>query len=239
VIGVWPLLLAGVIAGLAAVERKALLQAQVSRPIVVAPLVGWALGDPLAGLYVGAPLELLWIGAANLGAALPPHDTAAAAAVAAATVGAGNVELPGAVAALAVLAFGPAALLGRKLEGVGERANERLVAHAAAALGEGLPQRAFRLHLRGLWRPFAATGALVIVAGGLVGPALGWVQDRLPLVALAGLEIGWGLLWAVGGASAVRAARLPRGLALAAGGAAVAAGLWTSAELLGWVGVTG
>lgn len=238
-IAVGPLLLAGALAGLAAVERKALLQAQLSRPIVVAPLVGWALGDPLAGLYVGAPLELIWIGAANLGAALPPHDTAATAAVAAAAVGAGAVELPGAVAALAVLLFGPIAMLGRKLEGVAERANERLVAHAAAAIGEGLPHRAFRLHLRSLWRPFAATGALVIVAGGLVGPALGWIEDRLPVVVLAGLEIGWALLWAVGGAAAVRAARLPKGLTLAACGAAFAAAIWIGAEIFGWVGVTG
>ncbi len=232
-IGLPSLILAGLLAGLAAVERKALLQAQFSRPIVVAPLVGWALGDPLAGLFVGAPLELLWIGAANLGAALPPHDTAATAAIAAAMIGAGDVALPGATATMAVLIFGPAALLGRRLEGVGERANERLVAHAAVALGEGLPQRAFRLHLAGVWRPFAATAALVILAAAAVGPLLAWVERLLPAVVLAGLEIGWALLWAVGGASAVRAARLPKGLALAGGGAAFAAALWLGAELLG------
>jgi hypothetical protein len=122
---------------------------------------------------------------------------------------------------------------------VGERANERLVAHAAVALGEGLPRRAFRLHLAGLWRPFAATAALVFVAGAAVGPLLARVEGQLPAAVLVGLEIGWALLWAVGGASAVRAARLPRGLALAAAGAAGAAALWICAELFGGAGVTG
>ncbi|WP_373046556.1 PTS sugar transporter subunit IIC [Vulgatibacter sp.] len=235
------LLLAALVAGLAAVERKGLLQAQLSRPIVVAPLVGWALGDPLAGLYVGAPLELIWIGAANLGAALPPHETAATAAITAAAVAAGGwlTDFPGATAAMAFVVFGPVAVIGRRLEGVGERANENLVAHAAVALGESLPRRAFRLHLLGLWRPFVTSFALVLVAGGVVGPLLRLAQNRLPDWSLAGFEIGWMLLWAVGGAAAVRAARLPRGLGLAAAGAAGAIALWAAASWFGWVGVIG
>lgn len=227
-------LLAALVGGLAAIERKAVLQAQLSRPIVVGPLVGWAFGDPLAGLYVGAPLELVWIGAANLGAALPPHDTAATAAIVAAAIGAGGDHLPGAAASLAFVVFGSAALLGRRLEGVGERANERVVAHAAAALGEGLPGRALRQHLRGLWRPFVATGLLVLLAGAAVGPLLGRLLAALPPVVHAGLAIGWGLVWAAGGAAAVRAARLPHGLALAAVGAAGAALAWAAAAHLGW-----
>lgn len=232
-------LFAAALAGFAAAERKALLQAQISRPIVVGPLVGWALGDPLVGLYVGAPLELIWIGAANLGAALPPHDTAATAAIAAATVAAGGGEIPGALAALSLVIFGPVAVIGRRLEGYGERANERLVARAALALGEGMTRRAFRLHLRGLWRPFYATALLVLFAALIAGPLLGRLEPHLPAVVLAGLEIGWALLWAVGGAAAVRAARLPKGLGLAAAGAAGAAALWAAAWYFGWVEVLG
>lgn len=217
-------IVAALAAGLAALERKALFQAQLSRPIVLAPILGWILGDPLGGLAIGAPLELLWIGAANLGAALPQHETAAAAAIATAAVVAGNSlgsGIDGSIALLAFLLFAPVALLGRKLEGIAERANERLVARAAVGLAEGLvPDRALRLHLVGVWRPLAATGALVIFAGFAVGPLLAWVHERLPGLIREGAGIGWALLWAVGGAAAVRAARLPRGLALAAGGAA-------------------
>jgi mannose/fructose/N-acetylgalactosamine-specific phosphotransferase system component IIC len=66
-------LVLGLVAGLAAVERKGFLQAMLSRPIALAPLTGWALGDTAGGLLVAAPLELFWLGAVNLGAALPVH----------------------------------------------------------------------------------------------------------------------------------------------------------------------
>src|SRR5512138_5972 len=76
----------GVIAGLAAVERKGFLQAMLSRPIALAPITGLALGDVMAGLFVAAPLELLWLGAVNLGAALPVHEALGTAAIAGGTV---------------------------------------------------------------------------------------------------------------------------------------------------------
>lgn len=216
------LLLAAVLGGLAAVERKAFLQAQLSRPIVLCTAIGWALGDAKAGLMIGAPLELLWIGAANLGAALPPHETAASAAIAAAGVAAGGGP---SAALLAFLLFAPVSILGKRLEGIGERANERLVAHAAVALGEGMPERALRLHLAGLWRPFLTTGALVFVAG-LWGPILAWLDDRLPPFFELSFGLCWALIWAAGGVMAMRSARLPRGLPLAIAGAVAALLLW-------------
>ncbi|HSN13645.1 MAG TPA: PTS sugar transporter subunit IIC, partial [Anaeromyxobacteraceae bacterium] len=72
-------------AGLAAVERKGFLQAMLSRPIALAPLSAWALGDVQGGLLLAAPLELLWLGAVNLGAALPVHEVLGTAAIAGGT----------------------------------------------------------------------------------------------------------------------------------------------------------
>lgn len=230
--GLGQAILAATLAGLAALERKAIVQLQLSRPIVVGPLVGWALGDPLGGLFVGAPLELLWIGAANLGAALPPHETAATAAITAGAVGAAGpgADLSGSLAALSFVVFAPVAIVGRRLEGVGERANDRLVERAVAALEAGETDRAIRFHLYGLWRSFAATAALVLVAALGVAPLLSRLEGLLPGRVAAGLEVGWALLWAAGGAAAARAARLPNGLALAAGGAAIAAAILLAAE---------
>src|SRR6266702_1669478 len=76
----------GLVAGLAAVERKGFLQAMLSRPIALAPLAGLAVGDAAGGLFVATPLELLWLGAVNLGAALPVHEALGTAAIAGATV---------------------------------------------------------------------------------------------------------------------------------------------------------
>lgn len=232
------IVLAALAGGIAAVERKALVQSMISRPIVIGPLVGWALGDATTGLFVGAPLELLWSGAANLGAALPHHETSATAAIAATAITAGlhaPAALASETAALAGGAFvvlAPVALLGRKLEAMGERANEGVVARATVAMGEGLATRGLRLHLAGLWRPVVFAGALTAFSAAVLGPALGAALALAPGFLVEGLGFGWTLLWAAGGAGAVRAARLPLGLALAVGGAMAALVLWGAALLV-------
>jgi PTS system mannose-specific IID component len=43
-----------------------------SRPLVLAPLVGWALGDWQQGVIIGASLELIFMGNIKVGAAIPP-----------------------------------------------------------------------------------------------------------------------------------------------------------------------
>ena len=104
---------AALIGGLAAVERKGALQLMLSRPIVLAPLLGWALGDPRGGLVLGVPLELIFLGGVNLGGSLPDNETLLAAALTSAVVPAGifagtGVDAP--LAALGSAVDGPAAL---------------------------------------------------------------------------------------------------------------------------------
>ncbi len=47
------------------------------RPIVVAPVVGFLLGDIQTGLALGASLELLFLGSVSIGAYIPPDATSA------------------------------------------------------------------------------------------------------------------------------------------------------------------
>ena len=68
-------LLAGLVAMLTGLDRVALVQVMISRPLVAAPLTGLVLGNPLLGLEVGMLLELLWLGRLPVGAAIPPDDT--------------------------------------------------------------------------------------------------------------------------------------------------------------------
>lgn len=49
-----------------------------NRPIIVAPLVGLALGNLDMGIRVGATLELIFLGAVPIGASNPPNITAGA-----------------------------------------------------------------------------------------------------------------------------------------------------------------
>src|SRR5256884_8808609 len=115
--------IAALIGGLAAVERKGALQLMLSRPIVLAPLLGWALGDPRGGLVLGVPLELIFLGGVNLGGSLPDNETLLAAALTSAVVPAGifagtGVDAP--LAALGLALLYPLAVAGRRLRPASE-----------------------------------------------------------------------------------------------------------------------
>jgi len=225
------LLLLGLTAGLAAVERKGFLQAMISRPIALAPLAGLALGDVPGGLLVAAPLELFWLGAVNLGAALPVHEALGTAAIAGGAVLAGRALGTGvtpAVALLAVLLGAPLALLGRRADRLVEIGNERLAAKAEERLRCHHPRQAVRLNLYGLILPFVLAATLAPAGAALTGALAPAVLRRLPDLA-PGLALAW---WAfcglacASGAKALRARRAGWAFATAAA-AALALGLWT------------
>ncbi len=90
------LLTGALVALICGLDRMALLQVMVSRPIVAAPLVGWLLGDPLVGLQIGMMVELLWLARLPMGAAIPPDDTQVAVASSVLAINLGRVfEAPG------------------------------------------------------------------------------------------------------------------------------------------------
>jgi mannose/fructose/N-acetylgalactosamine-specific phosphotransferase system component IIC len=213
-------LVLALVAGLAGVERKGVLQAMLSRPIALGPIVGLALGDVRGGLVVAAPLELLWLGSVNLGAALPVHEALGAAAIAGGAVLAGQalgtgVTLP--IAALSVAVCAPLAVLGRSAERAIERANERLVSRAEV-LVEKDPAAAARENLRGLALPFLLP-ALLAPVGAAVAAALVPAALRAAPALQLPLSIGWvafAVTAASAGAISLRATRARRVFAAAA-----------------------
>ncbi|WP_242346243.1 PTS sugar transporter subunit IIC [Anaeromyxobacter terrae] len=220
-------LVLGVVAGLAAVERKGFLQAMLSRPIALAPMTGWALGDPQGGLLVAPPLELLWLGAVNLGAALPVHEALGTVAITGGAVLAGRalgVAVSPEVAILAVLLCAPLALVGRRADRHVEIWNDRLVERAEAALAGGDPGAAVRWNLGGLAAPFAVA-ALLAPAGAALAAAVIPAFLRAVPAASGPLRLGFfafAALAAASGAKALRAREAPRFFYGALGGALVA-----------------
>ena len=216
---------AGLVAGLLAVERKGALQLMLSRPIVLAPVLGYVLGDADGGLMLGVPLELLTLGGVSLGASIPENEAALAGALTALVVPAGlrlgsGVDEP--IAALGLLLLAPMGLVGQKLERFAEGRNVRLADRALARLEAGDPSGP-RLNLRGLILPFLF-GAGLVAASVLLSPALAALRRVCPSRLVSGLELGWHLVWALSAATAIRAIRDPRGPALSALAAAAVAG---------------
>jgi PTS system mannose-specific IIC component len=203
--------IAALASGLAAVERKGALQLMLSRPLVLAPVLGWLLGDVQGGLLLGVPLELLFLGGVNLGGSLPDNESLLAGAVTAMVVPAGlaagtGVDPPLAAMGLALLF--PLALFGRKLERAAELRNEQLMEEAITRAAHGDPGAA-RVNLRGLLLPFGAAAGIGALAV-LVSPLLAFLRAHCGPAELSALEGGWHAVWAVAAACAVRAIRDPR-----------------------------
>lgn len=178
----------GLVAGLAAIERKGFLQAMLSRPIVLAPVTGWALGDTAGGLLLAPILELFWLGAINLGASVPVHEALGTTAIVGSAVFAaeelGHPEVTPEIAAFAVLLAVPAALLGRLGERGAEAWNARIVSRAEAQLSVHHLHRVALCNLYGLGISFglsavlapltAAVAAWVVPAVLRLQPSLGF-----------------------------------------------------------------
>jgi PTS system mannose-specific IIC component len=202
---------AALIGGLAAVERKGALQLMLSRPIVLSPALGWALGDAEGGLVLGVPLELIFLGGVNLGGSLPDNETLLAAALTSALVPAGMAAGTGVDAALA--AFGlallyPLATAGRRLERAAELRNAALSDRALERAASG-DASALRLNLRGLLLPFAVT-ASICFACAIVSPLFATARSAFPPRLVSGLTGAWHAVWALAAACAIRAIRDPR-----------------------------
>jgi len=208
---------AGVIGGLAAVERKGAFQLMLSRPLVLAPLLGLALGDAAGGLALGVPLELLFLGGVNLGGAVPENETLLAAALTSVVIPAGLCARTGADPALSALGLGvcaPLAMLGQQLDRRGEHRALGLAARARERLAAGDLDPA-RVQLAGLAWPLLTTGVIcasVVLASPLLAAMRLHCGPRLVL-ALAG---GWRAAQLLAVAAAIRAMRERRAAWLSA-----------------------
>ncbi len=231
----------GLVAGLAAVERKGFLQAMLSRPIALGPIAGLVLGDARGGLYVAAPLELLWLGAVNLGAALPVHEALGTASIAGATVlglralehaGASGPTLLPAAAVMAVALCAPLALLGRRADRLVEIWNERLYQRAERLVEAGQATAAARVNLYGLALPFGIAFVLAPVAAAVAGAIIPTVLVSLPGAARP-LALGWVAFAAFACASGAKALRAPRAPVFYFGALVVGLACITAAALAG------
>lgn len=162
--------LASLLAGL---DRTAVFQLMISRPIVAAPMTGWLLGDTATGLQIGALLELLWLGRIPVGASIPPDDTQ----VAIGSTCLAITQYPGAPIPLAafsilcLLVALPFGKVGEFFDRVARRLNSRLWLRAERAIDQGRYRSLGWLHFQGACHFGLASVSTfsVIVLGGLLG----------------------------------------------------------------------
>jgi len=194
---VWSLdyLYAGLVSLLVGLDRTAVLQLLISRPIVAAPLTGWVLGDFYLGLQAGTLLELLWLGRLPVGAAIPPDDTqiAVGGTALALAMGAGAEADGLPMLLLCLLVALPLGKCGQIFDRLARQGNGRLLIRAEQELARRRPAAATRWHLLGLGSfALASLGTYlgIILPGSLLLPLLApyllaKVGDAAPWLALA------------------------------------------------------
>lgn len=209
-------LLAGLVSMLTGLDRVALVQVMISRPLVAAPLTGWVLGNPLVGMEIGMLLELLWLGRLPVGAAIPPDDTQVAVGATVMAIGVGHLLVLSGMplVILSVLIAIPLGKFGQVFDRLARHANDRLAVSGYDALNDGNISRLERFHLFGLLS-FAvaslATAVVIVLIGGFVlysvAPLLiGTVQET-------GLSLQYSLIM-VGAASLLGTINVNRSISL-------------------------
>jgi PTS system N-acetylgalactosamine-specific IIC component len=158
-----------------------------SRPFVVAPAIGAALGSPWSGAVLGAVFELVTLSELPLGGRL--DLSAPVAAGVAAFLAAGPAALPLAAAFPAGLAAGWAHA---RVERVLRRRRGAAARRAEAALAAGRPPRLGRELAGALAAQAAAVFVLALAVFALAGPALSSVWPRLPETVRAGADAAFG-----------------------------------------------
>ena len=209
-------LLAGLVAMLTGLDRVALVQAMISRPLVAAPLTGWLLGNPMLGLEVGMLLELLWLGRLPVGAAIPPDDTqvAVGATVLALSLGPllGLQGMP--MVILSVLVAIPLGKFGQVFDRLARHVNDRLAVSGERALMAGSTRGLERNHLFGL-ASFAlaslATALVIVLVGSFILYAA--APFLIGAVREAGLSLQYSLIM-VGAASLLGTINVNRSISL-------------------------
>jgi mannose/fructose/N-acetylgalactosamine-specific phosphotransferase system component IIC len=200
-------LIAGAVGGLLWLDRFQIFQAMISRPIVCAPIVGWAVGDLQAGLASGLLFEMLWLRRPPVGGYVPPDGAMAAMATAAVSslVRAKTAAALMSVVFLSFLCLYPVAFLGKRVDlllrtilGALARAAEDALAHHGE---QGLYFYFVLALLVGFLTAFAVLVPLIVFAALVLSElvphvsaalmrALGFGYYAVPLLGTADLVAG-------------------------------------------------
>lgn len=196
------LIIGAVVALICGLDRTAILQVMISRPIVAAPLVAWLLGDISAGLEIGLMVELLWLARLPVGAAIPPDDTQVSIAGTVLAVSLGNVLGHSGLdyQLLCLLVAIPLGKSGQFFDRFARQYNGRRIVLSDEYLAAGNFRAMERNHLLGIGCfALASVGTyLVILCGGLllipilaplllssISDSAAWLRLALPLVGIA------------------------------------------------------
>ncbi len=159
---------------------RVFIQAMISRPVVIAPLMGLFLGNLYAGLIIGALIELIWIDRLPIGTYIPPNDsiTAVVATSIALIAGSATGDVSPQIIALAVILSIPCGSLAKQIDVMIIKSNNTLSDRALQdAQGNNIRALERKSYL-GLIKVFLSYAIFLLVAQSILIPLVIWAYPQ-------------------------------------------------------------
>jgi mannose PTS system EIIC component len=193
---------------------RVFIQAMISRPVVIAPLVGLLLHHLYAGMIIGAMIELIWIDRLPIGTYIPPNDSIAAvsaisiAAIAGPKLGGVTPQ----IIALSVLIGIPCGLIAKQIDVKIIESNNALSDQALIDAQENNIRAVEQKTYLGLAKVFLSYFLLLLAAQSVFIPLVSWLYPKLNPAAIKALSFMYYFLPLVGIAVAINMLKLQRAI---------------------------
>lgn len=207
---------------------RVFIQAMISRPVIIAPVIGLFFNNIYAGLMIGAIIELLWIDRLPIGPYIPPNDSIAAvvATSIALLVGSKSGGVSPELIALAVLLAIPFGALARQMDIMIIKSNDALSDKAIQDAGANNIKGIERKNYQGLLKVFLSYAAFLLIVQALLVPLVIWIFPRLNETLLVALSFTYYFLPLLGIAVALNMLKLRNTVAIVCTIFLVGAILW-------------
>ncbi len=193
---------------------RVFVQAMISRPVIIAPLIGLLLHDPYAGLIIGAFVELIWIDRIPIGTYIPPNDSLAAvvatsiALIAGSRLGGASPEL----IALCILIAIPCGNLAKQMDVQIIKSNDSLSDKALEDAKENNIRAIEQKTYRGLIKVFLLYALFLLTVQAIFVPSVIWVYPKLNSTTIKTLSLTYYFLPLLGIAVAINMLKLRKAI---------------------------
>jgi PTS system mannose-specific IIC component len=186
----------------------------ISRPVVIAPLIGLFLNNPYAGLIIGAIIELIWIDRLPIGTYVPPNDSITAVVATSTAVIAGS-KLGGAspeLIALCVLMAIPCGILAKQIDVSMIKSNDALSDGALTDAKENNIRAIEQKNYLGLIKVFLFYALFLLAVQAIFIPSVIWAYPKFNATIIKALSFTYYFMPLLGIAVAINMLKLQKAI---------------------------
>jgi PTS system mannose-specific IIC component len=193
---------------------RVFIQAMISRPVVIAPIIGLFLHNLYAGLIIGALIELIWIDRLPIGTYIPPNDSLVAVLATSTAIIAGS-KLGGVspqLISLSVLMAIPCGVLARQMDVFIIKSNDVFSDRALEDAKENNIRAIERKTYSGLIKVFLFYIVFLLAFQAIFIPSVIWAYHKFDATILKALSVTYYFLPLLGIAVAINMLKLRRAI---------------------------